>query len=158
MDRFVQWSVSDAPCRTLPRRAKIRGRLTGALSRVVLIVEDDEAIGTLILEAINDEPGYQATLAADGAVALLAIKGAPQVDLFLLDIGLPGMTGIELYDLIRAEERFRRTSVLFVSASAGEHAQALADRQIATFLPKPFALAALLDLVRSLAPVVVSPA
>ena len=125
--------------------------------RVVLIVEDDEATGSLIQQAINAEPGYQATLAADGALALEVIKSV-QVDLFLLDIGLPGMTGIEFYDLVRAEERFRRTPALFVSASAREHAQALADRHIATFLPKPFELAALLDLVRSLAPVVASAA
>ena len=115
----------------------------------MLIVEDDETIGPFIVEAINSEDGHQAILAADAAVALELIKSI-HVDLFLLDIGLPGMNGIEFYDRIRAEDRFRATPVLFVSASANEHATELAERQSATFLPKPFELGALLDVVRSL--------
>ncbi|MDE3097371.1 MAG: response regulator [Chloroflexota bacterium] len=121
------------------------------IPRVVLIVEDDEAIGTLIVDAINSETGYQAILATDGAIAL-ELTQSMQVDLFLLDIGLPDMTGIELHDRVRAEDRFRHTPVLFVSASTNEHAKELAARGAATFLPKPFELGALLDLVRWLAP------
>jgi DNA-binding response OmpR family regulator len=129
----------------LPRMAK------GARARMVLIVEDDEPIGDVLLTAINDERGYEAVRVASGDEALLALARTP-TDLLLLDIQLPGMSGIELYDRIRADDRFKGLPVVFETAGGRANADALRDRGIATYVRKPFDIEELVRFVKCLAP------
>lgn len=120
--------------------------------RTVLIVEDDEMIGDVLLHAINEEQGYRAVHVGTANEALATLARTP-TDLLLLDIGLPGMSGLELYDLIRADDRFKGLPVVFQTASGRESADALRSRGIATYLKKPFDLEELLHFVkRSLPP------
>src|ERR1051325_1221427 len=65
--------------------------------RVVLVVEDDRPIGELLASIINDEDGYVAihvTRPRDALQVLTKVRP----DLLVLDVGLPEMSGIELYD------------------------------------------------------------
>ena len=118
---------------------------------MVLIVEDDEPIGDVLMTAINDERGYEAIRVATGdeALAALALRST---DLLLLDIQLPGMSGLELYDRIRADDRFKRLPVIFETAGGRENAAALRERGIATYVKKPFDLDELVRFVKRLAP------
>jgi len=122
-----------------------------ARARVVLIVEDDQSIGDLLAMAINDERGYEATRVgtADEALAVLA-RTSP--DLLVLDIRLPGMSGLDLYDRIKADDRFKRLPVVFETGSGREHTDALRERGIATYVRKPFDLEELVRFVKRLAP------
>jgi len=70
----------------------------------VLVVEDDKPIGDIVVDAINDEAGYTAVRVGNAADAMAALSTVP-ADLIVLDIRLPGMSGIELYDRIRSDER-----------------------------------------------------
>ena len=118
---------------------------------MVLIVEDDVATGQTIETAINDERGYEAEVVADGDAALAAIaRRSP--DLLLLDIQLPGMSGLELFDRIRADSRFDGIPIVFETGGGREHAQELRDRGIATYVKKPFDLIELVRFVKRLAP------
>jgi len=66
---------------------------------MILVVEDDAAIGNLIIQALLSETPYQALLIADGFQTLKIIRDInPQ--LLLLDYQLPRMNGIELDDQI----------------------------------------------------------
>jgi DNA-binding response OmpR family regulator len=123
----------------------------GARARLVLIVEDDKATGDLLATAINDERGYKAVRveSADAALDALAVIDP---DLFVLDIRLPGMSGLELYDHLRADERFRSIPVVFETGTGREHAQDLRDRGIATYIKKPFDLEELVRFVKRLVP------
>lgn len=125
--------------------------MNGERARVVLIVEDDKLIGDLLAMAINDERGYEATRVgtADEALAALA-RTSP--DLLVLDIRLPGMSGLDLYDRIKADDRFKRLPVVFETGSGREHADALRERGIATYVRKPFDLEELVRFVKRLAP------
>src|SRR2546423_15299241 len=78
----------------------------GARARLVLIVEDDESTGNVLASALNDERGYRAQRVATAGEALEALTHIDP-DLMVLDIRLPGMSGLELYDHIRADDRFR---------------------------------------------------
>lgn len=118
---------------------------------MVLIVEDDVATGQTIETAINDERGYEAEVVSSGDAALASIaRRSP--DLMLLDIQLPGMSGLELYDRIRADGRFDGIPIVFETGGGREHAQQLRDRGIATYVKKPFDLIELVRFVKRLAP------
>lgn len=122
-------------------------------ARIVVIGEDDEAIGSLIRDAIRDELGFQAVVVADGAMVIETVRQV-HADLVVLDINMPGLTGLEVYDRMRAEDEIRDMPVVFVSALADrpEMADELARRGIAAIVRKPFNVNELLDLVRDLCP------
>jgi CheY-like chemotaxis protein len=122
-----------------------------ARARLVLIVEDDKPTGEVLAGAINDERGYQAIIAATADDALDAMSRIDP-DLLLVDIRLPGMSGLELYDRIRADPRFRRLPFVFETGGGREHAQDLRDRGVATYIKKPFDIHELVKLVKRLAP------
>lgn len=123
----------------------------GARARLVLIVEDDRTTGDMLAMAINDERGYTAMRVETADEALNALSHVDP-DLLVLDIRLPGMSGLELYDRIRADERFRSLPVVFETGTAREHAQELRDRGIATYIKKPFDLEELVRFVKRIVP------
>ncbi len=107
----------------------------------ILIVEDDEAIATGIAMNLRLE-GYGATVIADGAEALPAIREA-NPSLVLLDLALPHKSGLDVLREIRAEGN--ATPVIVLSARVGEYDKVAALRLGADdYVTKPFALAELL--------------
>lgn len=119
--------------------------------RVVLVVEDDEAIAQLLAGAINDEPGYVALRVSKGTDALRAL-GTVNTDLVLMDIGLPGLSGLEVLDRMRKDERLRTVPVVFETATAPAHAKDMRARGIAAYVKKPFDLNEIVAFVKKLAP------
>ena len=63
----------------------------------VLVVEDDPQLAHLVITALEHE-GYTALLATNG---LDAVQIAPQADLMILDLGLPGLGGLEVIRELR---------------------------------------------------------
>ncbi|MDQ6858333.1 MAG: response regulator [Chloroflexota bacterium] len=122
-----------------------------AHARLVLIVEDDKPTSDLLEAAINDERGYHAMTVGTADEALAAL-GRIDPDLLLLDIRLPGMSGLELYDRVRADDRFHSLPVVFETGSGREHAQELRDRGVATYIRKPFDIEELVRFVKRLVP------
>lgn len=125
--------------------------MTGARACLVLIVEDDKATGDVLASAINDQRGYKALTVGNGDDALDAL-GRIDPDLLLLDIRMPGMSGLELYDRIRADPRFRSLPIVFETGTGREHAAELRARGIATYIKKPFDLDELVRFVKRLVP------
>lgn len=123
----------------------------GTKTHVVLVVEDDENIGSLLVETLNSEPGFQAIRAPNAAIALETLVGV-QVDLVLLDLELPGVSGMDFLDQFRARPTHAKTPVIIVSASAKEHSDEIRQRGVAFYVTKPFDLNNLLGLVRGLFP------
>lgn len=123
----------------------------GARARVVLIVEDDKSTRDLLATAIDNERGYESVRVANADEALVALSRTPP-DLLLLDIQLPGMSGLDLYDRIKADERFKHLPVVFETGTARENADALRERGIATYVKKPFDLEELVRFIKLLVP------
>ena len=118
---------------------------------VVVIGEDDEPIARLLGDAINDEAGYQAVIVPDGALVLDTVRQV-HADLLILDVMMPGLTGIEVFDRIRADPDVRNMPVLFISAATQDFEREFKHRQIADVIAKPFDLNDLLAKVRALCP------
>ena len=116
--------------------------------KTVFIVEDDEAIGDLLVQAIEQETSYHAVLASDGFQALKMLRTV-KPDLILLDYGLPGMNGLELYDTIHTVKALKHLPVLIVSAETARIQKEIKARQLAQ-LQKPFELANLLQAIEQL--------
>lgn len=128
----------------------IRRPLIGK-KRVVLVVEDDRPIGELLATIINDEDGYVAIHVTRPTDALETLKKV-QPDLLVLDVGLPGMSGLELYDRIRQMEHLRDVPVIFETAVSDQYRPEFRRRGIKTVIEKPFDLNEILRHVRHLAP------
>ena len=115
-------------------------------TKAIVIVEDNDAIARLIQEVLNDVPGYGAVTVADAALAL-DVVAAVRPDLVILDVDLPGISGFDLYDLLRSRPQTAGVPALFMSAD--EHAAEVARRGV-PFLAKPFDLDDLLAQVHAL--------
>ena len=124
---------------------------SNARTRIVIVVEDDRPIGELLAGVINDEDGYRAILVTRPTEAL---RTCAQVkpDLLVLDVGLPGMSGLELYDRLHQDERLRRVPVIFETAISREYGPEFRKRGIRKVLQKPFDLNELIADIKELAP------
>ncbi len=106
----------------------------------ILVVEDDAAIRSLILEALRCD-GYFAEGAADAPSALQAIR-SQRPDLIVTDYHLPGSDGLELLRLLQ-HEGFSDVPALVVSADNRPP-----EWPATSFIPKPFELEVILGAVR----------
>jgi CheY-like chemotaxis protein len=110
---------------------------------VVLVVEDDEELRTMVAFALETE-GYRVRLAADGIEALEQLEaGLP--DEILLDMRMPRMDGWEFAKRVRATYGHE---VPVVMMTAAEHAEKRAKEIDADdFVAKPFDVDSLLRVV-----------
>ena len=106
---------------------------------VVLVAEDDPAIGSLLQELLEAE-GYAAIVARQGPQILAQLE-TTRVDLLLLDVAVPGLDGLELCQRLRAQEHLshERLCIILLSALATEDAAATSIAVGADdFVTKPF--------------------
>lgn len=113
----------------------------------LLVVEDDESIGELLVQTIKSETSYAVLLVADAVHALKAVE-AFKPSLFILDYHLPGIDGLELHDRLHSIHGLESIPSLMMSSHSPPR-QAIRQREI-TFLKKPFDLADLLDSIERL--------
>ncbi|MRH88864.1 response regulator [Nocardia sp. SYP-A9097] len=113
----------------------------------VLLAEDDEAIAAPLSRALGRE-GYAVTVESYGpAVLERALEGGH--DLLILDLGLPGMDGLEVCRQVRA--RGADLAVLMLTARTDEVDFVVGlDAGADDYVGKPFRLAELLARVRAL--------
>ncbi len=103
----------------------------------VLIVDDEEAVLGLAQVVLQDE-GYQALVARDGMTALALADGHDgPIEVALIDVILPGMSGPVLAERLR--ECRPETKFLFTSGYGSGAGVALHRREPeSTYLKKPF--------------------
>lgn len=114
-------------------------------SPVIVLVEDDPSLRTLTTRALH-ENGYGVRSCATGAEMWVALQAGP-ADLVILDVMLPGTSGI---DLCRAIRRDSEVPIIFISARGSE-----TDRVVGLelgaddYLAKPFGTRELVARVRA---------
>jgi PAS domain S-box-containing protein len=93
---------------------------TGAPQRTVLYVEDNPANLRLVEQLIARRPDLRLLSAGDGVTGIkLASAHLPQV--ILMDINLPGISGIETLEILRANPATAHITVVALSANAMPH-------------------------------------
>ena len=116
-----------------------------AIPQHIVVVDDDAGVRTLLARILR-ECGYDVTGAADGA-ELEALLGERQVDLVLLDIMLPGASGLELCGTIRTRSR---VPIIMISARGQESDRVMGlDLGADDYIAKPFGRSEVLARVRA---------
>ena len=115
----------------------------------ILAVEDDPGVAELLLHLLNDVEGWGATVAHDAASARSTFQQV-QIDVLVLDVGLPGISGLELLELLRQEDGWRDQPVIVVSAQArqAEVRQAIRAGRVTEALMKPFDIDRLISMIQ----------
>ena len=115
----------------------------------VLVVEDDPALGDVMVTALKDE-GLDARLAHDGDEAMRMVD-QQEPSCIILDLMMPRRDGFSVLRELRADGRIQRLPVIVVTAIFG-----LSERMYATelgaadYVTKPFELDDLISRVRAL--------
>jgi two-component system, OmpR family, response regulator VicR len=109
----------------------------------ILVVEDEPIIVEL-LTVVLDDAGYRVLSARDGEEALLRLA-QERPGLILCDIMMPRMDGVQFYRAIQAKPAWRAIPFIFMSAVRSRLPQE--GNEAVMFIPKPFDLDHLLELV-----------
>jgi len=108
---------------------------SGDSKKLIVVVDDDKAITELIKDVLESEPDYVAVPVHDGRRALDLIRSI-QASLILLDVRMPGLNGLQLYDILQANDSTCEIPVIFVTANSDN--EAFRSHHIDNYIAKPF--------------------
>ena len=104
----------------------------------ILVVEDNADTAALLRDLLEGE-GYEVETAVTGEAAFEALAVAPDVDLMVLDLMLPGMSGYEVIERLRAQAELSDLPILVLSALGSASARVRGLREGADdYMTKPF--------------------
>ena len=119
------------------------------MNRRVVLIEDEPNI----IEAIRfllTRDGWQVETHSDGVDALDVIRAA-EPDLVILDLMLPGRSGMDILRDLREEEALKELPVLMLTARGQMRDREMAEKAgVSRFMTKPFSNAEVMDAVRDL--------
>lgn len=122
-------------------------RKNGGSPTLVLVVEDD-LVSSALIDGFLTEAGYQVVSVADGADALLQL-GRRQFDLLILDINIPTLSGLKLFEIMVQKQI--HTPALFITGMPGTEVETQSmEMGAAGFLRKPISKEVLLPKVRGI--------
>src|SRR3954463_8481934 len=118
----------------------------------ILAVEDDPGVADLLHSLLNDVEGWGATVVHDAAAARSTFQQV-QIDVLVLDIDLPGISGLELLELLRHEPGWHDQPVVIISADVRRPGvrEAIRNAQVTEALPKPFDVDRLIRIIQEAA-------
>ena len=118
-------------------------------NELILIVEDDRNSLILLRDTLA-VAGYR-TIEADNAEAVLGLAKQHAPQLVLMDIQLPGLSGIDAFHALRGDEQTRGIPVVAVTASVmDDQKKEIAEAGFDGFEQKPISVSRLLRLVSAL--------
>lgn len=116
------------------------------MTDIVLIDDERDLLDALVL--ILEEEGYRVSAYPSAVAALATLAGRAAPDLFLADIVMPEMSGLEFYEHVRDLPGYEAVPFLFISAnSTREIEDRVNSFPAAAYLRKPFQVETLLRIV-----------
>jgi DNA-binding response OmpR family regulator len=108
---------------------------TRATGSVLLLVEDDDSIGRLVKQYLEQQEGWRVLWLRTGEEAVGELRRHP-VRLMVLDVGLPGIDGFEVCRQVRAQSK---VPIVMLTAR-DEEADRVAGFELGAddYVPKPF--------------------
>lgn len=120
-----------------------------AAGETILLVEDEDVVREVVAGKLR-ELHYRVREARDGHAGLAILESEEPIDLVVSDIGLPGLTGLQMVDMGR--RRRPELKVLFVTGYAETMPDDWTLDAHTDLLTKPFAFDALVQRIRALQP------
>ncbi len=120
-------------------------------SQKILVVDDNQDVRELVLHILSAD-GFHVFSAADGDQAL-AILGANEVDLVLLDVMMPGKSGLEVLSEIRngSNKKLHEIPVVMITAkSTVEDIDKALALGASSYIVKPFRGTSIREKVRAI--------
>ncbi|MDX1510467.1 MAG: response regulator [Nitriliruptorales bacterium] len=118
-------------------------------ARRVLIVDDDPIILDIVTTVLDLED-FSVTTAEDGETALELVAKEPP-DVMVLDVMMPGMSGLEVCAKLRSSEEHARLPIVLLTArDTDEDRRAGMDAGADYYLSKPFSPLELIDIIEEL--------
>jgi two-component system alkaline phosphatase synthesis response regulator PhoP len=107
-------------------------------TRHVLVADDEPHIGRIIKLKLEQGP-FRVTLCYDGRETMEALERERDVDVVLLDLMMPHLSGLDVLERMQADERLRAIPCIILTAAGQEslHRKAL-ELGASDFLTKPF--------------------
>ncbi|HYG02237.1 MAG TPA: response regulator transcription factor [Chryseosolibacter sp.] len=113
------------------------------MAEKIVVVEDDKDIQYLLQNSLT-KAGYDVTVISDGNS--LATQQTERADLYLLDVNLPGINGLDLCKQLKLNNLTRNTPVIMLSAFPG--LKNVAPKYFADdSMEKPFNFATLMSMI-----------
>ena len=115
----------------------MRSKAPRTRKKFLLIAEDDEAIGTLVCEALH-EAGFKTHWVKDGIEAInFVLESRP--DAVVLDLVLPRLNGFEICGMVRKSRAIQWTPIIVMSGRA-EHCDKMQAFELGAddYVTKPF--------------------
>jgi CheY-like chemotaxis protein len=116
-----------------------------------ILVVDDIADNSFLLQTILEEEGYQVEIADNGQIALKKVTSNPP-DLILLDVMMPEMNGFEVTRYIRQNLALPYIPILLITGYTEPTARDGYDVGADGFIHKPINFDLLLDRIREILP------
>lgn len=105
--------------------------------RRVLVAEDEPDIVDVLRQTLTDRLDVEIDVVANGALVMDSVM-ARRPDLLILDVALPGLNGLDVFDLLRGDPHWRGLPVLFLTGMPERAATANAASGVHEVLAKPF--------------------
>ena len=116
----------------------------------ILVADDEPHIGRIIKMKLEQGP-FRVTLAYDGQEALDFVNNGDQLDLVLLDLMMPKLSGLDVLRRIREQEKFKSLPCIILTAGGeAKHERDALELGATQFLTKPFSPKKLYALVARL--------
>ena len=124
--------------------------MTESTPRHILVADDEPHIGRIIKMKLEQGP-FRVTLAYDGQEALDIVNNGEKIDLVLLDLMMPRLSGLDVLKRIREQERFKALPCIILTAGGeAKHERDALELGATQFLTKPFSPKKLYALVARL--------
>jgi DNA-binding response OmpR family regulator len=109
------------------------------MKKTLLVVDDSPDVTTVIKSLLEQESGdYNVVIAESGEECLDLLKNNFLPDAILLDIMLPGIDGLETFELIRENDNWSKIPILFLTARTDQFTTGQGRFLGDDFIEKPF--------------------
>lgn len=112
----------------------------------ILLVEDEDPVRDVMIRLL-ERLGYRVIAAACAEDAIDLVEDGEEVDLVLTDVVMPGLTGIEMAEVLK--RKYPDLRFLFTSGYTSREMGRPPETPPEPFLPKPFTMEELAERLRS---------
>lgn len=104
----------------------------------ILVVDDSKVMREMVVACLRGLPDARFTQAASGLEAIERLS-LSSFDLVILDLNMPDITGIEVLEFVRAQDKLRTLPIVVVTTRGDEESRSAAlTAGASSFMTKPF--------------------